>query len=193
MTQKLQNKLRLGALIILLLTAAFLSECAEACPGRTFTEQWRNCAIGMEKTEQNLSTLPVELIPYYRKYDALFNPPFYVPARFVSDLKNEPNPNTIGVCDVSKFVFFEPADKQLGIPNLRVEISRDFWESATEGQREQLVFHELGHCLHGLHHYPQTQFTIMTPRLQAPWVYMALRPLFWAELRNKIKSLQFSF
>lgn len=184
MTQRMQTKFRIGVLALLLTTAVLLSECADACDGRSFAELWTNCAVGMKKTEANLSQVPVEMIPYYRKYDALFNPKFYVPAKFVPDLKGERDPRTVGICDVESFMF-ESENQQ---PNLHVEISREYWDKAAEDQREQLMFHELGHCLSGLDHARQSEFSIMTPRLQDPVVYIVLKFLFWFELRSRIKS-----
>lgn len=51
------------------------------------------------------------------------------------------NPDTAGVCKTS-------------LSNPVITLSKEYWldKGTTDEDREQLLLHEIGHCIHGMHH-----------------------------------------
>ena len=66
--------------------------------------------------------------------------PNHMSIRIVDSLYQISNPNVDGVCWT-----------RAGVPEL-IEIRRERWDELSNGGQEQLLFHELGHCLLGLDH-----------------------------------------
>lgn len=71
-----------------------------------------------------------ELLTYVEKFERLYGINVTVPVNF-KDIEH----GRAGVCYLWSSGYAE------------IEIDPDFWQTFTEEQREQLVFHELGHCV----------------------------------------------
>lgn len=71
-----------------------------------------------------------------------------------------------------------------------VEISRNAWNRFSDESREQLIFHELGHCLLGRHHtsdiWNNIPKSIMNPIQFSDWVYVPNRVYYLNELFTQI-------
>ena len=66
--------------------------------------------------------------------------PNHMSIRIVDSLYQIDNPLVDGVCWT-----------RAGVPEL-IEVRRERWDNMSEAAQEQLLFHELGHCLLGLDH-----------------------------------------
>lgn len=77
-----------------------------------------------------------ELLPYLEKFKVEMN----IKADYVSLYFGELKSPTIGRCSFGVF------------PNTYITIDRDFWDSTTADGKEQLMYHELGHCVLYLMH-----------------------------------------
>lgn len=67
-----------------------------------------------------------------------------------------------------------------GVPTIRILIS--FWEYASEAKRENLIYHELGHCWLNRAHVDPPAVSIMSHTIINPGYYVAHR----AELLNEL-------
>lgn len=77
----------------------------------------------------NRSIRPVELVPYIESFEEYSNMSITVDFYFV-DLED----NYIGKCYQREFYQYILVDKS-------------WWDSASDLSKEQLIFHELGHCV----------------------------------------------
>lgn len=70
-----------------------------------------------------------------------------------------------------------------------IEIDRDYWETQDEFGKEELIFHELGHCVlnkgHNEHKMGECPASIMYPNL-VPGCYKQHREYYLAELFDKL-------
>lgn len=77
-----------------------------------------------------------ELLPYLEKFRSEMN----LKSDYVSLYFGELEKPTIGRCRLGIF------------PNSYITIDKNFWETASESGKEQLMYHELGHCVLMLGH-----------------------------------------
>lgn len=82
------------------------------------------------------------------------------------DIVQEDHGNTIGHCVVKRKFGFNTT--------YQIRLYADFWYQASYSQREQLVFHELGHCDMGLPHV-EGKRAIMNHQAVADWIYVKYR------------------
>lgn len=80
----------------------------------------------------------VQLQPYFNS----FANKIHVSTAGVSGTIQPMHTQAIGVCDIS---------------SATITIDSTYWNTIDDSQREQLVFHELGHCAMGLQHVNTTQ------------------------------------
>jgi hypothetical protein len=81
-------------------------------------------------------TIDPELVPYYAMYEDWYNVTIYdIPINF--DILTN---NQVGVCQTWSNGYRE------------IRIEKAYWEAATEKEKIELVFHELGHCQQGRGH-----------------------------------------
>ncbi len=71
---------------------------------------------------------------------------------------------------------------------LSIEIDPTFWNGASDDEREELLFHELGHCILGREHdetklYLNIPKSIMYPYVFG-WAYKKYRSYYVEELKN---------
>lgn len=76
-----------------------------------------------------------EFMPYVHSFEQQFNVRVNVPV-----ISNKIDSNKAGVCYVWSDGYRE------------IQINSQHWSSFSEEQKEQLVFHELGHCVFDLNH-----------------------------------------
>lgn len=76
----------------------------------------------------------------------------------------------------------------------RVAVDKAEWDALNDGGKEQLVFHELGHCVLGLNHerslvassYGSIEASIMAPEVFGDWPhYHAYRDEYVAALKER--------
>lgn len=83
---------------------------------------------------------------------------------------------TVGVCKTG-----------IGAPN--IVILKSYWESIDDLQREQLMYHELGHCILDRNHDSRTingcAFSIMHPYMISENCYEPARDVYVGELFNE--------
>lgn len=97
-----------------------------------------------------------ELQPYVNSFQSTFSLIINYSVIFVDDLKN----NWVGEC-----VVYENGDKQ-------INIKKSYFESATNAQKEQLLYHEFGHCSLGWQH---VEGTIVFPNSTTKWPISIMR------------------
>jgi len=110
--------------------------------------------------------------------------------------------DTFGIVARSNIVFGTLKDKRIGQcdwvtkPNdfLNViTIDKAFWDSANYWQREQVIFHELGHCELGIFEHDDTRDenyrhkSLMATRAIDWWVYEYFREEYIQDLKGKMK------
>lgn len=87
---------------------------------------------------------------------------------------------TIGVC-----YWYEEDNKKVGV---RVEIDPEFWFESVEAAREELLFHELGHCILGRDHDTTLLYGAMPKSVMYPYVfsttYLVFRDYYVKELKD---------
>lgn len=101
---------------------------------------------GCGQPPPNVSVDP-QLKPYFNSFES--NIGGYtadISAQF-ADTENQPNPlgETVAECMV-----YDDGAKL-------IQVDPNFWNTANEDQREQTIFHELGHCSLGLKHITTLQ------------------------------------
>lgn len=114
---------------------------------------------------------------YVKEFDETFQVTTQATVQFSDTLPD----NMLGLCTT----FTRPND----FLNI-VSINRKFWETANDWQKEQLIFHELGHCELGLKHddfmldygLPKS---LMNKRAIDWWVYRDNREYYLNELKEK--------
>lgn len=63
-----------------------------------------------------------------------------------------------------------------------IVINKHFWKEESPARREQLVFHELGHCILELDHVQPEQIHVMNPSVLPGNVYL----MFYSILQNEL-------
>lgn len=78
----------------------------------------------------------------------------------------------------------------------KITIDKEYWDMETETQREELMFHELGHCAMNLDHdesQMQTNRIVCPTSIMYPYTfeycYAAYREHYVSELKNKTGPL----
>lgn len=72
-----------------------------------------------------------DILPYIERFEAYYNNTVEYSVTFTDTMDN---PAWVGVCYI-----YETG-------NRNVEINRHYWEDASDNEKEELIFHELGHC-----------------------------------------------
>lgn len=124
------------------------------------------------------SRTPEELLVYHERFRELIgDPKAKVGSIFVDSMEEG---TVVGRCT------FQSKD---GLP-LQISINRKFWDTVGDLQREQLLFHELAHCLYGLGHEEAWEegrpLSIMHPSLVQERTYATYRLEYHQELRRRI-------
>jgi hypothetical protein len=124
---------------------------------------------------------PVYQDDTFRPYVDMFKNYYQVDTSYLTIKFNKLKNNNVGICYFSQ---------------IKVEIDSEFWSLATEDEKEQLIFHELGHCVLGLSHNTNlitydkdnTVFipeSIMYPKIFAKFgYYKEYRNYYFEQLKN---------
>lgn len=122
--------------------------------------------------------IDAELLPYVQSFESLTRVPINFDMRIVDTIVSPTYtviPSTIGLCSV-------------GGPSTLVQISRSWWDGASELLREQAVYHELGHCALGYLKHDDTvdsnswSDSIMSTYIQPLFLYEQKREKYVVEL-----------
>lgn len=97
---------------------------------------------------------------------------------------------TVGQCNY----YYPP----LSNINRNVIIDKEYWEAATITTRQQLMYHELGHCLLNLGHdstflYGDKPTSIMSPIIFADTIFSLLENYYYNELFTKKAPYSFPY
>lgn len=119
-----------------------------------------------------------ELKPYMDKFDQTFDTHSKYSVVFGKDLKLK-GKRVLGICT-------HYGANSAG--NL-IEIDILDWEWMSEVSREQLMFHEAGHCTLGLKHNEvllnDLPVSLMYPVLQPDWMYLERQDLYFLEFHEQ--------
>lgn len=88
-----------------------------------------------------------EFKPHIERFETLYGKSINTEITFVPEFKD----GVVGICYFLKN---------------KVEISREYWNRASDLQKELLVFHELGHCV--LHYYGHNEQWIIRDKEAIP-------------------------
>lgn len=91
-----------------------------------------------KKLPQPKGYIDPEFIEIVRHFEATYNVKVYVSLEFAESLED----SSVGVCH----------SFQTNSPSNWIEIKKGYWDNINYYAKEQLIFHELGHCVFGYGH-----------------------------------------
>lgn len=126
-------------------------------------------------------SLEAEFVPYYERFTDVYNVNTKFVAGWFADTYTNSGGNAVGIC-------YSYTDG-----SRRIEIDRDYWNASSDLGKEQLMFHELGHCVFNLDHnettidlqnYGTIPASIMWPyTFGENWYYSELKDYYLKELK----------
>lgn len=125
-------------------------------------------------------SLEAEFIPYYERFTDVYKVDVKYVAGWFADT-NSHSENAVGIC-------YSYTDG-----SRRIEIDPDYWANSSDDGKEQLMFHELGHCALNLDHNETTidlkNYGIIPASIMWPytfgenWYYAELKDYYLKELK----------
>lgn len=95
---------------------------------------------------------------------------------------NSLNPPTVGMC-----YFFRDTTTQ-DKTGVRIEIDPEFWFDSSKITKEELLFHELGHCILDRDHDTTVLYGTIPKSVMYPYVFTTSYSLFREYYVNELKN-----
>ena len=113
---------------------------------------------------REFKTVPKEIKKYYKRFQGFYGiDPSYITAGFVKRIGEEGNHCTaVAECRVYSNGYFGWRE---------IVIERAEWDKMGDYGREELIFHELGHCVFRLEHVEETRADDCAISIMYPYIF----------------------